>query len=109
MKKIILSLLLCGLMAVSLTACGGNTGQENNHDTATPAGSIILVAYFSLADEQYEVGVVEKGNTQIAAEIIAAQTGADTFSVESTVPYPTTYDGLLEISRELMAQEALTA
>ena len=144
MKKIILSLLLCGLMAVSLTACGGNTGQENNHDAAdtldtpseseadresepalgsvldgdaegsdgqaadsaesvdaaAPVGSNILVACFSLADEQYEVGVVEKGNTQIVAEIIADQTGGDTFSIESTVPYPTTYDGLLEISRE---------
>ncbi|MDE5908276.1 MAG: NAD(P)H-dependent oxidoreductase [Lachnospiraceae bacterium] len=130
-------------MAVSFTACGGNTGQENNNDIAdtlnplpesgadsesesasgsvrdggtegseqapdstesvdadTPAGSNILVAYFSLADEQYEVGVVEKGNTQIVAKIIADQTGADTFSIESTVAYPTTYDGLLEISRE---------
>ncbi|MDE6024931.1 MAG: flavodoxin, partial [Lachnospiraceae bacterium] len=145
MKKII-SLLLCGLLVLSFTACGGNAGpgSSNNDavdapdtssegetdgesdtltdrtqyddpvessetseeqvaestDVGTPAGSNILVAYFSLADEQYEVGVIEKGNTQIIAEMIAEQTGADTFSIERAVAYPTTYDGLLEISRE---------
>lgn len=66
-------------------------GEESGH---------ILVAYFSLAGEQYEVGVIEKGNTQIIAEIIAEQTGADIFSIESMTDYPDTYDGLLEISRE---------
>ncbi len=81
-----------------------DSGQEEapleNEDAGPSAERSILVAYFSLADEQYEVGVIEKGNTQIIAEMIAEQTGADTFSIESTVAYPTTYDGLLEISRE---------
>lgn len=149
-QKFIISFLLCGVMIVSLAACGRNAGQKNNNDTAdtldtsseggtgggteSPSGSVqedgadstkdaegsagqaadptestdadpsagsnILVAYFSLANEQYEVGVIEKGNTQIIAEIIADQTGADTFSIESKVAYPTTYDGLLEISRK---------
>lgn len=43
---------------------GVSEGEENSH---------ILVAYFSLAGEQYEVGVIEKGNTQIVAEMIAGQ------------------------------------
>lgn len=85
---------------------GADTGdgavgqQEENADTGASEENSILVAYFSLADEQYEVGVIEKGNTQIIAEIIADQIGADTFSIESTVAYPTTYNGLLEVSRE---------
>ena len=131
MKKI-LSLLLCGFMAMSLTACGGNapqgtqgssenrseqsepsapsaesTGNSENNDSQgssqessttpensadTTAGSNILVAVFSLADEQYEVGIIEKGNTQIVAEIIAEQTGADMFMIEATEKYPTTYN-----------------
>lgn len=74
--------------------------EAESTDVGTLAGSNILVAYFSLADEQYEVGVIEKGNTQIIAEIIADQTGADTFSIERVTAYPTTYDGLLEVSRE---------
>ena len=44
--------------------------------------------------------MIEKGNTQIVAEIIADATGADTFKIESTEEYPTTYDGLLEVSRQ---------
>ncbi len=74
-----------------------------NEDGAVSDGeenSQVLVAYFSLAGEQYEVGVIEKGNTQIVAEMVAEQTGADVFSIESTSDYPDTYDGLLEISRE---------
>ncbi|MDE6732007.1 MAG: NAD(P)H-dependent oxidoreductase [Oscillospiraceae bacterium] len=62
--------------------------------------SNILVAYFSLADEQYEVGVIEKGNTEIIAEIIAEKTGADLFKITATTEYPTTYNGLLDISRK---------
>ena len=59
-----------------------------------------LVAFFSLPGEQYEVGVVEKGNTQIIAEMIAEQTGADSFQIQATTEYPTTYDALLDVSRQ---------
>ena len=77
--------------------------SENEPDQSsdeTTSGSNILVAYFSLAGEQYEVGVIEKGNTEIVAEMIADAIGADTFKIESTEEYPTTYDGLLDISRK---------
>ena len=55
------------------------TGPDQSSDETT-SGSNILVAYFSLAGEQYEVGVIEKGNTEIVAEMIADATGADTIS-----------------------------
>ncbi len=73
--------------------------QPTDEDEAA-SDSNILVAYFSLTGEQYEVGVIEKGNTEIVAEMIADATGADTFKIESTEEYPTTYDGLLDISRK---------
>ena len=72
----------------------------NQSSDETTSGSNILVAYFSLAGEQYEVGIIEKGNTEIVAEMIAEATVADTFKIESTEEYPTTYDGLLDISRK---------
>lgn len=76
-----------------------NSGSNSN-EPSTSESSSILVAYFSLANEQYEVGVIEKGNTQIIAEIIAEKTGADAFSITATTVYPTTYNGLLDISRK---------
>lgn len=78
----------------------GESVSEDNEPAETATGSNILVAYFSLTGEQYEVGVIEKGNTEIVAEMIAEATGADTFKIESTEEYPTTYDGLLDISRK---------
>ena len=72
-------------------------------DTSAPEeseGNKTLVAIFSLAGEQYGVGVVEKGNTAIIAEMMVETTGADLFSIEAVTPYPATYDGLLEISRQ---------
>ena len=105
-----------------LTACGDPTpaGSSPAEDTEpdsskaddpaqteqTAAGSDMLVAYFSLAGEQYNVGVVEEGNTSIIAHIIAEQTGADLFEIKPETPYPTTYQGLLDVTRQEMDNNA---
>ena len=144
--KRILSFMIIGIMAFSLTACGnsasGNTTQqeaesmleiserENDTDLNTvPAdevasadnaqqeeadtdsdsnteGNSILVAYFSLAGEQYGVGVIEEGNTSIIAKMIPEQTEADLFEIEAVNAYPETYDGLLDVSRQEMSDNA---
>ena len=52
----------------------------------------ILVAYFSRADENYSVGYIEKGNTEIIAEIIAEEVGGDLFHIERNTPYPAGYE-----------------
>ncbi len=82
------------------TSPSENEPEQSADEGETASGSNILVAYFSLAGEQYEVGVIKKGNTEIVAEMIADATGADTFKIESTEEYPTTYDGLLDVSRQ---------
>ncbi|MDE7327792.1 MAG: hypothetical protein K2N63_16190, partial [Lachnospiraceae bacterium] len=66
----------------------------------------ILVAYFSLAGEQYGVGVIEEGNTVVIAKVIAEQTGADIFEIEAVNAYPETYDGLLDVSQQEMSDNA---
>ena len=66
----------------------------------------MLVAYFSLAGEQYGVGVIEEGNTSIIAHMIAEQTGADLFEIEAVTPYPTSHSELLDVSRQEMADNA---
>lgn len=72
----------------------------------TEGGSNMLVAYFSLAGEQYGVGVIEEGNTSIIAHMIAEQTGADLFEIEAVTPYPTSHSELLDVSRQEMADNA---
>ena len=83
------------------TASGGNNSTEN-----TEGGSKMLVAYFSLAGEQYGVGVIEEGNTSIIAHMIAEQTGADLFEIKAVNPYPISHSELLDVSRKEMSDKA---
>ena len=84
--------------------------SSQTDDTAqaeqTEGGSNMLVAYFSLAGEQYGVGVIEEGNTSIIAHMIAEQTGADLFEIEAVTPYPTSHSELLDVSRQERADNA---
>lgn len=59
-----------------------------------------LVLYFSRAGENYNVGVVEKGSTQIVAEMIAEETGADLFKLETVNAYPEDYMECVTVTRE---------
>lgn len=85
----------------AVTEVPADNGENDNPDMDTEsADSNILVAYFSLAGDQYSVGVIEKGNTEIVAEMISEQIGADLFQMEPVIPYPTdSYDALLDFSR----------
>ncbi len=85
-----------------------NEVPQNTTDEETN-GSNTLVAYFSLAGEQYAVGVIEEGNTSIIAHMIAGETGADLFEIEAENPYPQTHDALLDVSRQEMSENARPA
>ena len=68
-------------------------------DTETQTATGKLVVYFSRIGEQYSVGVIEKGNTAIVAEMVAERTGADVFEITPAVDnYPTdNYRALTDI------------
>ena len=67
----------------------------------TGASSDTLVLYFSRTGEQYVVGVIDKGNTAIVAEMIAEQTGADLFEVlPADDHYPMTYEALTDVAKQ---------
>ena len=55
-----------------------------------------IVIYFSRADENYNVGYITKGNTEVIAEYISEITGADLFKVERKVPYAKDYATCIE-------------
>ena len=66
--------------------------------TAEISSSCILIVCFSRAGENYNVGKIEKGNTEKLAEIITEQTGGDLFRIETVIPYPESYDETLDIA-----------
>lgn len=115
MKKLISILLTLTTLMFTLTAFA-----ETATPTAAPeATSNILVAVFSRAGENYGVGevradspsasyagYVEKGNTQIMAEMIAEATGADLFTIAPVTPYPEDYASMLTVAREEAAADA---
>lgn len=108
MKRKIALILLSVLLAFALTACGQVAPEPDAPEEAEsePAASKALVAYFSRAGENYGVGVIEKGNTEIVAEMIADEVGADTFRIQTGNAYPESYDECTEAARQERDQGA---
>ena len=108
------TMMALALCALTLTACGGGAPAKSSGSSApapkteTPAkkdeaktdGKRALVVYFSRADENYNVGYIEKGNTRILAEMIAEATGADTFEIKPAKPYPKEYTPATELAKK---------
>ena len=120
MKKVI-AFLLTAVLVFSLAACSGTSDESSSKAESTTesqgsdaesktdstesdnisSGSKSLVVYFSRTGEQYGVGVIEKGNTAIVADIIAKQTGADSFEIlPKEDNYPMTYDALTDYAKQ---------
>ena len=62
-----------------------------------------LIIYFSRADENYSVGYIDKGNTEVIAEYIRDITGGDLFKVEPADPYAKDYNTCIEEAKERQA------
>lgn len=85
-----------------------NSAVTTQAETEAPTdsdGKNILVAYFSRADENYNVGTIDKGNTQIIAEYIADEVGADSFHIETVTPYPADYDDCCDVAKKELADK----
>ena len=88
MKKLISLILTIMLLAGNVPAF------------AEDAPAHVLVVYFSHAGENYNVGVIEEGNTAKMGKIIAEQMGADIFELVPVVEYPMDYDSCLDVATE---------
>ncbi len=115
-KKRILWILAAVLLFTS--ACGGQNAAPaataepavTPAPAATPEPMRFLVVYFSRAGEQYNVGVVEKGNTAKLAEVIAGKLGADLFEITpARDTYPDTYEELKEAAQKEKEEKARPA
>jgi len=91
------------------------TTEQTNEPAANTDGSAskssrILVVYFSRTGEQYTVGVIDHGNTEIVAEMIADETGADLFEIlPEDDHYPMTYAELTDVAKKEQNENARPA
>ena len=83
-----------------------NTESEGSSSGEPSSNSNILVVFFSHTGENYSVGVIEKGNTHIIADMIAEETGADLFEIQPENPYPTTYDACTDVAKKEQNENA---
>ena len=100
MKKLLTITLAFGAFIVAL-ACGSNDPEVDGTTGATEvsggdgegtAKGKMLVVYFSRADENWQVGYVERGNTAIMVDYIKDQADVDVFEIVPEVAYPSVYD-----------------
>ena len=99
LQKTAVFLLVFVLLMAAGTVCAQN---ETTSD--------ILVIYFSRTGEQYTVGVIDKGNTSIVADMIADATGADMFEVLPEEDYyPYTYNALTDVALKEQREKARPA
>ena len=132
MKKIFVILLVTALV-IFMVACGSQnsdpptesgsnaeSSQPSNSDSSDSqnieaersssgepsANTNILVVFFSHTGENYSVGVIEKGNTHIIADMIAEETGADMFEIQPENPYPTTYNECTDVAKKEQNENA---
>lgn len=115
--KIFLSLAVFAVLGLFLTAAQAapkaskgkakQTKGEAKMEQTDKTKSKILIAYFSRTGEQYGVGVISKGNTEIAAEIIAAKTGGTLFEIKpKDDKYPKAYKDLIKYAKDEMKDNA---
>ena len=79
-----------------------NNNETDENKETTQNGARILIAFFSRADENYNVGTVEVGNTQIMAGFMKDYLGdkADTFKIDPVNPYPVDYNECRQVATE---------
>lgn len=126
---------LAGIAAVAgvsagLAGCGSGSGsgsgassQAATTSTAAPAASTAsipssvsttaaarpAILVFSRADENYQVGVIEVGNTMKVAQAIEQKTGADLFELVPVEAYPKEYQACCDQAKAEQAQNARPA
>lgn len=62
-----------------------------------------LIAYFSRADENYfggELRYVDKGNTEIAVDLMSEMIDADVFKIEMKTPYSKEYNRCIDEAKK---------
>lgn len=96
------------VLGTTLTENNNTINDEGKTEDNTKSSKRILIAYFSRADENYNVGNVDVGNTEIMAGFIKDYLGdkSDTFKIDPVKPYPANYKECTEIATEELNSNA---
>ncbi len=96
------------LFATLLSGCQGNSSIDQHSSTTSKedGDNNVLVTYFSRSGENWQVGYVNKGSTEIVAEMISEETDSSLFKIEPVTPYPDDYYEMLSVSRNEMSTNA---
>ena len=109
---------ICAVMALllALSACAGSSRPEVTPEptavpTASPIPEEVLVIYFSRTGEMPEVGVIDKGNTEILAEMIAGRFASDVYEIVPAEEdrYPESYEELYAVALQEKQDKARPA
>ena len=106
MKQITVISIITLLFAIFSFAASAQTSQRKEQNMNTKK---TLVAFFSRTGENYAVGHIEKGNTHILAEMIAAETDGDLFHIKPVTPYPDDYTECTEVAKRELNVKARPA
>ena len=92
------------------TSAAETPAAETEPAEEAAPGTNVLVVYFSRTGEQYNVGVIDEGNTAIAAKMIAEATGADLYEILPEQDYyPYTYSELTDVAKKEQNENARPA
>ncbi|MGP1438920.1 MAG: flavodoxin [Treponema sp.] len=98
MKKTSLIIFSLFLMSVSVYAQAMIQGAKKD--------AKILVAYFSRADENYGVGNIKTGNTEVLANFIAEYLKGELFHIETEKAYPKSYKECTDVAKKEQTSKA---
>lgn len=98
----VLSWVFCPIFCMAL--CNNNAIKTNENETTKIETDMNtegkrLVVFFSHTGENYNVGVIEKGNTHIIADMIADAIGADRFEIVPEKAYPESYNECIKVAK----------
>ncbi len=97
MRRIFYTLVVMMMATFHLSSCAQNKSQEQN--TGNMKSTKTLVVYYSRTGNNYGVGNIKEGNTQVMAQMIADEWGADLFQVEPVKEYPADYTACTEVAK----------
>jgi len=79
--------------SASASVEASSQGQSGSASTQSPTNlGKSVVVFFSRAGENYDVGVIDEGNTSIVAHSIAGKVVSDVFEIVPAEEYPFGYD-----------------
>ncbi len=118
MKKIISMVVMFVASALSIVSCANNNTTATNETKSTKednmstsiSGKKTLVVFFSHTGENYGVGNISEGNTNIIAKMINDAIGGNLFEIVPEKDYPhDSYDEVVEIAKQEKEQKARPA